>query len=112
MQYRKSVLNNVLFIADRTKGERPVRLCDLFPETKYTDEEVVLKDDFINPYLGKLYDNATEVLSVGLESIFEPGEGHVKRFTRDKNGQRKIVYGKIQDDEEYLHLILGLLIKG
>jgi SPP1 gp7 family putative phage head morphogenesis protein len=100
------------FIADRTKGEKPTLLRELFQDTRYDKTEVTLKDDFITPYIGKMYDNASEVLSVGLESIFEPGEGHLKRVVREKSGRRESVYAKIQEDREYLDLIIGILIKG
>lgn len=95
------------FIESRTFNESPVKLDDLFPNHGYTSDEVTLKDDFISPYIGKVYDGATEVLSIGLESIFEPGEGLVKSI---ENGN--YVYKKITDDKEYLNLIIGLILKG
>lgn len=95
------------FIESRTINESPVKLDDLFPNHGYTSDEVTLKDDFISPYIGKVYDGATEVLSIGLESIFEPGEGLVKSI---ENGN--YIYKKITDDKEYLNLIIGLILKG
>lgn len=95
------------FVDGRTKGEAQTRLADLFPGWDYDYMETTKKDNFISPYIGKYYDNATEVLSVGLESLFEPGEGQPKRVV---NG--KIELSKITDDEEYLNLILGLILKG
>lgn len=95
------------FIESRTINESPVKLDNLFPNHGYTSDEVTLKDDFISPYIGKVYDGATEVLSIGLESIFEPGEGLVKSI---ENGN--YVYKKITDDKEYLNLIIGLILKG
>ena len=74
------------WVDQRTKGEKPTRLLDI----------------------GKYYDNAAEVFTMGLESIFEPGMGQVQK--RNKNGDQ--VYKKITDDPEYLNLILGLLLKG
>ena len=74
------------WVDQRTKGEKPTRLLDI----------------------GKYYDNAAEVFTMGLESIFEPGMGQVQK--RNKNGDK--VYKKITDDPEYLNLILGLLLKG
>jgi len=68
----------------------------------------IKKDNFINPYIGKEYPKGTEVLSIGLESLFEPGKGQLKSIGKD--GKNK--YVKINEDEEYLNLILGLLLKG
>ena len=46
------------------------------------------------------------MLSMGLESLFEPQIGQEQKII---NG--KVVYKKITDDEEYLHLIVGLILK-
>ena len=67
----------------------------------------MLKDDFISPYIGKDYPDAAEVLSMGPESLFEPGAGHAK-FWNTQTG--KYEYRNITDDEEYLNFILGLLV--
>lgn len=96
------------FIASRTKGESATLLKDIFPGFNYRWNESTKKDDFITPYIGKSYDNATEVLSIGLESIFEPGEGQLKNISRSGGFNYKF----IKDDPDYLHLILGLLLKG
>lgn len=95
------------FIANRTKGERPTRLNDIFPMSTYSNREVTKRDNFISPYIGKEYSGATEVLSMGLESLFEPGRGQQFSY---KDG--KIIYKKITDDPEYLNLIIGLILKG
>ena len=94
------------FVARKTKGEREVRLNEIFPGFGYKDNEVTLKDDFISPYIGKQYSDASEVLSIGLESIFEPGEGQLKSISKEYN------FVKITEDEEYFNLILGMLLKG
>lgn len=97
------------FVASRTKGEKATKLADLFPGWNYRANEVTKKDDFISPYIGKDYgDHATEVLSIGLESIFEPGNGHIQSINAD--GTR--VIKKITDDPEYLNFIIGLILKG
>lgn len=57
------------FVANRTKGEQPEMLRDILKAPDYDESEVTLKDNFISPYIGKVYDDATEVLSMGLESI-------------------------------------------
>lgn len=95
------------FIAKRTLGERPTKLRDIFPTATYKSSEVTKRDNFINPYIGKEYSNATEVLSMGLESLYEPGKGQQFGY---KNGE--IIYKKITDDPEYLNLIIGLILKG
>lgn len=97
------------FVANRTKGEQPEMLRDILKNVRYRESEVTLKDNFISPYIGKVYDDATEVLSMGLESIFEPVKMGQLKYV-DNNGQ--IHRAKIEDDEEYLNLILGILLKG
>lgn len=97
------------FVNSRTEGEELTKLADIFPGYNYRDDEVVKRDHFISPYIGKDYgERATEVLSVGLESIFEPGEGQL--YEIGKNGTRYV--REITDDPEYLHLIIGLILKG
>lgn len=95
------------FIEKRTKDEKEVLLKQLFPFSGYSSKERTKADDFISPYIGKHYEDATEVLSVGLESLFEPGNGQVKKYE-----DWKPVFKKISDDEEYLNLILGILLVG
>lgn len=82
---------------------------DLFPTSGYGFQEVTKPDDFISPYIGKEYDDATEVLSMGLEQIFEPTD-MLKRVERvDGHYERK--NATIKEDEEYLYLIVGLILK-
>lgn len=95
------------FIEKRTKDEKEVLLKQLFPFSGYSSRERTKADDFISPYIGKHYEDATEVLSVGLESLFEPGNGQVKKYE-----DWKPIFKKISDDEEYLNLILGILLVG
>src|SRR5699024_9506441 len=95
------------FVEARTKGEPEVRLRELFPGWGYSLHEVTKKDDFISPYIGKTYEDATEVLSMGLESLYVKGN---TQATRIVNG--RIERKAITDDEEYLNLIIGLIVKG
>lgn len=95
------------FLEYRTKDEEEVPLRRLFRGSGYSPSEVTKPDNFISPYIGKTYPDATEVLSMGLESLFVPGKGQA--FKRDLNG---VEWRKITDDEEYLHLILGILLMG
>ena len=93
------------WIEECTEGEDFVRLMDLFPEYNYRHTEMTKVDSFISPYIGK-ETAGSEVLSMGLESLFEPQIGQEQKII---NG--KVVYKKITDDEEYLHLIVGLILK-
>lgn len=92
----------------RTKGEKPQYLAEILAHKGY-GAEMTLPDDFINPYIGKEYENgATEVLSVGLENIFTQGySNQPKRFNRDT---KKYEYVHISDDMEYLHFIIGMFL--
>lgn len=96
------------FIESRTKGEAETQLKTIFPGFGYGAREKTKPDHFISPYIGKSYKEATEVLSMGLEGLFEPGNGMLQRI--DENG--KHIYKKITDDEEFLNLIVGLILKG
>lgn len=98
-------------MAKRTAGEKPVQLKNLFPDFNYGSKETTKADNFISPYIGKEYTNASEVLSIGLESLFEPRlYGQIKRRFLT-NGKYTSEYAKITDDEEYLYLIIGLILK-
>lgn len=97
------------FLKKRTKGEKATRLYDVFNGwLAYSRDETTKKDSFINPYIGKEYPKGTEVLSIGLESLFEPKEGQLTSMNKDGKQIRKF----ISDDPEYLNLILGILLKG
>jgi hypothetical protein len=57
----------------RTKGEKPVSLKKLFPNSKYKKNEVTLRDNFIHAYMGKVYSSgSTEILSMGMEYLSSP----------------------------------------
>lgn len=63
----------------RTKGEKPVSLKKLFPNAGYSAKEVVLRDKFLHPYMGKIYSSgSTEILSMGMEYLSSPeGSGEL-----------------------------------
>ena len=63
----------------------------------------------LSPYIGKEYTDASEVLSMGLQAIFEPTE-IIKKIEFIDNNYKKI-YATIEDDIEFLHLIVGLILK-
>jgi putative head protein len=96
------------FVADRTSGESLTPLRSILQGMGYRTGEVTKKDNFISPYIGKEYSNASEVLSMGLESLF-CGVKQIKRATR-KAGQNIYDFAKIEDDEEYMNLIVGLIL--
>lgn len=95
------------FLAYRTKGEeeQPIRNTIYY----YNVRERTKKDNFITPYIGKTYSNATEVFSTGLECLFEPGDGKV--FSHESRIS-EVVRKKISDDPEYLNFVIGMILKG
>lgn len=96
------------FIDMRTKGEVEEKLNDILNMRCY-GREAAKKDNFITPYIGKTYKGgSTEVLSVGLESVFEPTENGQYKYWDYKN--HKPVYSTIKDDEEFLHFIIGMIL--
>lgn len=96
------------FIDMRTKGEVEEKLNDILNMRCY-GREAAKKDNFITPYIGKTYKGgSTEVLSVGLESVFEPTENGQYKYWDYKN--HKPVYATIKDDEEFLHFIIGMIL--
>ena len=97
------------WLEKRTKNEKEVKLASIFPELGYGRKEVTKKDDFISPYIGKQYKNASEVLSMGLQGIYTPEEKFKKSYDSVKG---EYIYKSIADDEEYLNLIIGIILKG
>lgn len=96
------------FVEMRTKGEEAERLNKIFNMSCYGKEEAK-RDNFISPYIGKTYSTGgTEVLSMGLESVFEPNENGQYKGWDYKTG--KPIWATIKDDEEYLHFIIGMLL--
>lgn len=95
------------WVDQRTKGEKPTRLIDIFPKSNYGPDEVVKKDDFVSPYIGKYYDDAAEVFTMGIEGLFEPTL--VPNYT-DSAGD--IVFSQIKNDPEFINLAIGLFLKG
>lgn len=93
----------------RVQGEHLQYLSELLNYRGY-GRELTYADNFINPYIGKDYgEHASEILSMGLESVFSPNEnGHVKKFNYKTNSYE---YATISDDIEYLHFIVGMILK-
>lgn len=70
------------------------------------------KRAFLLPFLRQAVKNGdatmSEVLSVGLEQIFEPG--NILKRVDIVDGMPSPVYATIKDDKEYLYLIIGMLL--
>lgn len=56
------------FIQDRATGKK-VKLSTLTKDYRYEDCEKAYPDNFSHPYVGKIYNGATEVLSMGLQIL-------------------------------------------
>lgn len=97
------------FIKARTKNENYIKLTDLFHGLGFSNKEIVKPDDFITPYIGKEYKEASEVLSMGLEVLYEPSE--ILKKIEVVDGKYQPIYAKIEDDMEFLYLIVGLILK-
>ncbi len=98
-----------LFLKARTAGENPVQLKRILPSCGYGPSEITKPDDFISPYIGKDYKSATEVLSMGIEQIYEPTDMCKKEIM--VNGTYTRVYATIKQDKEYLYFIIGMILK-
>jgi hypothetical protein len=60
------------FLEYRTQGEEAEKLNKLVPKSNYGKDEMAKKDNFFNPYCGKIYQSgATEILSMGLQEVFD-----------------------------------------
>lgn len=97
------------WVDQRTKDEKPTRLLDIFPNLPYGPYEVVKKDNFVDPYIGKYYDDAAEVFIMGIQGLFESSEPYRKKWDIKNH---KYTEKSIVDDSEYLNLIIGLSLKG
>lgn len=58
------------FLRRRTAGESPVKLKEIYRNYGYDAHEITRADKFKDAYTGKVYNDATEVLSMGLESLY------------------------------------------
>lgn len=60
------------FIRNRATSQDPKTLRSLTGNKGYGSREVAFEDHFFNAYVGKVYDDATEVFSMGVESFSDP----------------------------------------
>jgi hypothetical protein len=85
------------FFDYRTAGEPTVKLNDVLPESGYQDFEVTKIDNFISPYMGKVYNESpepsTEILTMGTMDLL--------------SDEREF---RLAEDPEYLDFILGMLL--
>lgn len=61
------------FLDARTRGELQQPLRDLIPGSGYDSKEYAKPDKFLHAYMGKQYDDATELMSMGAESLAGSG---------------------------------------
>ncbi len=64
------LLNSKAFLEYRTKNEEEQSLNKLTKGKGYGKEERAKADKFFSPYCGKFYDDATEIMSMGLQRLF------------------------------------------
>jgi hypothetical protein len=62
------------FLIKRRKNDKAVSLNKLSTGHGYHSSEVAYEDDFINPYVGKIYQDVTEVFSMGVERLADPSK--------------------------------------
>ena len=58
------------FYEKRTAGEKTVKMSEVTGNKNYRDDEVTKVDKWLNPYMGKEYKNASEILSMGMELMY------------------------------------------
>ncbi len=67
----------VEFLNYRAKGKPPQTMSAITGNSTYRADEIAIKDDFSDPYIGKVYKDskgnqtATEILSMGLQFMYE-----------------------------------------
>lgn len=81
------------FLEKRREGNEVHRLRDLTGNDGYRTNEYAYKDSWFNPYIGKHYDDATEVFSMGVESFSDP----------------EVLAQRLAQDPEHFALVLGYM---
>ena len=62
------------FLVKRRKSPQVSLLSEITGSSGYSDREVAYEDEFLHPYIGKVYpDSVTEVFSMGMEHLATPG---------------------------------------
>lgn len=90
------------FIKRRRESDKLYTLRSLTGNKGYSKNEVAYKDHFINPYVGKYYDDgATEVFSMGVQYLCSP-EGCAELFHKDREMFALIVGYLLEPCPDYL----------
>jgi hypothetical protein len=77
-----------------TRRGKPVfRLADIVSGSDYSNQEIAWNDDYLNPYMGKVYDShdATEVWTMAVETISSGRAGMVQLFSKHPDLFRMLV---------------------
>jgi len=84
------------FLLQRARGETAQSLSSLVPGGGYMPSEMAWPDEFIHPYMGKVYyGEASEVVSMGLQMFYhEPA-----RLARDDPGYFEFIYNTLRGIE-------------
>ena len=70
--------NSKAFLEYRTKDETAEKLRKITSNKSYTSDEISKKDNFFSPYCGKQYEDATEIMSMGVQRLFEHPDDFIK----------------------------------
>jgi hypothetical protein len=81
------------FLRARRKSDKLVRLSNLVPGSRYGRDEVAYEDSWVDPYVGKFYKDATEVISMGMEAFSNP----------------KLMAQRVAKDPDHVALIYGFV---
>jgi hypothetical protein len=77
-----------------TRRGKPVfRLADIVSESNYANHEIAWSDDYLSPYMGKVYDSgdATEVWTMAVETIASGRAGMVRLHSKHPDLFRMLV---------------------
>jgi len=91
------VANKLLKLRGMESGTRrgkPVfRMADIVPGSNYSNHEIAWNDDYLNPYMGKVYDagDATEVWTMAVETIASGRAGMVTLHSKHPDLFRMLV---------------------
>ncbi len=93
------------FLRHRTKGETPSKLNEVYPGSGYEDNEYGSKDkfDLAFPiprayYVGKQYNDATELISMGAEMLYSDPVGFCKKDPEYATFVIGILHGDLRDN--------------
>ena len=64
----------IAFRNSRTSGDKTKLLSEVCPGYGYDNSERTREDNFYSPYVGKIYTNASEVISMGVEMFATPSK--------------------------------------